>query len=117
MKAMLIACIQGGPFAPERKRHAAGIMQHSEISGVMLGGLGTGECPDLRQELIDASLSEVPQTLLRVLAAGVGPMLTQPLMLAFVICWLVMDLLCFTLAWALACACNLPSPAWLVWET
>lgn len=86
IKAALIACIQGGPFAHERKRHAAGIMQHSEISGVMLGGLGTGECPDLRQELIAASLSEVPQTLTRVLAAGVGQILTHLLMCALAIC-------------------------------
>ncbi len=72
MKTKLIACIQGGQFAPERKRHAAGILQHSEVSGVMVGGLGTGESPELRLELIDASLSEVPQTLPRILAAGAG---------------------------------------------
>ena len=65
-------CIQGGQFAPERKRHAAGIMRHSELSGVMVGGLGTGESPELRLELIDASLSELPQAMPRVLAAGVG---------------------------------------------
>ena len=72
MKTRLMACIQGGQFAPERKRHAAGIMQHSKVSGVVVGGLGTGESPELRLELINASLSEVPQGLPRVLAAGAG---------------------------------------------
>ena len=70
-----MACIQGGPFAHERTRHARGIAQHSQISGVVLGGLGTGEDPVLRKELIDASLCDVPQHLPRFLAAGVG----QPL--------------------------------------
>ena len=89
IKARLIACIQGGQFAPERERHAAGIVRHSEVSGVMLGGLGTGESPELRQELIHASLSRVPQRLPRVLAAGIGQLASH----TWNSCWLVMSTL------------------------
>ena len=67
-----MACIQGGSFPDERKRHAAGIALRSDISGVAIGGLGTGESPAVRDELIDAALSELPERMPRFLPAGVG---------------------------------------------
>ena len=45
---------------------------HSDISGIVLGGLGTGESTAQRDELISASVTGLPQALPRFLSAGVG---------------------------------------------
>ena len=68
----LLASIQGGAFPDERRRHAAAVAKHNNISGVVLGGLGTGESAAQRDELISASLTGLPQALPRFLSAGVG---------------------------------------------
>ena len=61
IKARLIACIQGGQFAPERERHAAGIRAAQRGVWSDAGGLGhRRKSPELRQELIHASLSRGP---------------------------------------------------------
>ena len=69
---MLLASIQGGAFPDERRRHAAAVAKHSDISGVVLGGLGTSESAAQRDELISASLTGLPEALPRFLSAGVG---------------------------------------------
>lgn len=74
----LLACIQGGQYAHERERHAAGVAQHRGISGVFVGGLGTGEDPAMRAELIGASVLGLPSELPRFLAAGIGKPLPLP---------------------------------------
>ena len=68
----LLASIQGGAFPNERRRHAAAVARHYSISGILLGGLGTGESAAQRDELISASVTGLPQALPRFLSAGVG---------------------------------------------
>jgi queuine tRNA-ribosyltransferase subunit QTRTD1 len=68
----LFACVQGGTQMDHRVRCANGIAPHlSRLAGVCVGGLGTGESPAQRSEIISISLQGVPADKARM-AVGLG---------------------------------------------
>lgn len=68
----VFAGVQGGQIPEERQRSAQSLSPHLPLlTGVCIGGLGTGESIALRAELVQAVLSNTPAEKLRMLP-GLG---------------------------------------------
>ena len=68
----VFACVQGGQFLDYRERCTAGVLAVlPNLAGVCIGGLGTGESPQQRAEIIQLVLKDVPAEKTRMVS-GVG---------------------------------------------
>lgn len=74
----VLAAVQGGGFAVERQRSAVESAKRQGLAGFALNGLGTGETPEQRLELMQSAAAELPQDLPRFLLAGAGIQVILP---------------------------------------
>lgn len=70
----IFASVQGAQFPDQRRRCAEGLAAHTEtVAGICVGGLGTGESPQLRQELISEILACISPEKPRMVASIGSP--------------------------------------------
>ena len=69
----IFAAVQGAQYVEERQRCVDALAPHlPALAGVCVGGLGTGETPSQRQELIATVLSSVPAEKARMASSAAG---------------------------------------------
>jgi queuine tRNA-ribosyltransferase subunit QTRTD1 len=68
----IFACVQGGQYLDYREKCAQGLVESSllpSLTGVCVGGLGTGETPEARAEIIKVSFKNVPYDKVRMVSS------------------------------------------------
>jgi queuine tRNA-ribosyltransferase accessory subunit len=68
----VFACVQGGQYLDFRDRCTQGIVESSSmpsVTGICVGGLGTGETPEQRAEIIQVALKNVPTGNVRMISS------------------------------------------------
>jgi len=69
----VFACIQGGQYLDYRDKCAQGIVEGEaflpKLTGVCVGGLGTGETPEQRAEIIQVAFKNVPPGKIRMISS------------------------------------------------
>lgn len=69
----LFAAIQGGGYPDLRKQCAESLIDSmSDLAGICIGGLGTGESPEVREEIILQSMQDVPCDKARMVLGPLG---------------------------------------------
>ncbi|KAI7838261.1 hypothetical protein COHA_007950 [Chlorella ohadii] len=63
------AVVQGAQYQHERQRCAEAVAGQPGVSGYVLGGLGTGESPEQRQQIVQAVLQRLPAGAPRMLSS------------------------------------------------
>lgn len=72
--AAVFATIQGGQYLDEREKCVKGIVAHAnspKLTGYVVGGLATAESREVRSQIIEAVIKELPEAAVKVVT-GVG---------------------------------------------